>query len=134
VDDLFERLFRDPWGTSLAESAFGGFGAGPPLDVSETDKQLTLRFELPGVKPDDVEINVSGSVLTLRGEKSESREEKSATCTYSERSYGSFSRSVQLPSTVDPDKVEATYKDGVLSVTLGKHPGAQPKRITVKSG
>lgn len=133
LETLFERLVRDPFaGLSLAARDWG-FGRGPTMDISEDEQHVTMRFELPGVTPEDIELNVSGNVLTLSGEKSEQREEKKEDCTYSERSFGRFSRSVQLPSTVNPDKVDAQFKHGVLTVKLEKRPEARPKRITVRA-
>jgi HSP20 family protein len=133
-DELFDRFFRDPWGLELADW-FGGEGAwGPRLDLSESDKEVTIRAELPGIEPDDVEINVTGNVLTLRGEKKQEHEEKKRDYHYVERQYGSFHRSVQLPAGVDPDKVDAAYKNGVLTVTIAKRPDALPKKIKVKQG
>jgi HSP20 family protein len=90
-------------------------------------------MELPGVRPEDVDIRITGGVLTIRGEKREEKEEKNKNLHFTERSFGSFQRSVQLPSTVDPDKVEATFKNGVLTVTVAKHADAKPKRIKVRN-
>lgn len=128
-DDLVRRVWNDPW--SIAN--LGGESM-PRMDMSETDDDVMLRFELPGVKAEEVDISMSGNVLTLRGEKSETREEKRGNCTYSERSFGSFSRSVQIPTTVNPESVEATYNDGVLTVRLAKSPEARPRKITVRRG
>jgi HSP20 family protein len=128
MDDLFGR-FMGPMGSGI------GQGLGwPSLDMAETDKDITVTAELPGVDPKEIEINVTGTVLTLRGEKKNEHEEESSDYHYVERHYGSFHRSVQLPSSVESDKVDATYKDGVLTVRMPKHPGARPKKITVKSG
>ncbi len=133
-DELFERFFRDPWGLELP-GWFGGEGTwGPRLDLAESDKEVTIRAELPGIDPDDVEINVTDNVLTLRGEKKREHEEKERDYHYVERQYGNFHRSVQLPAGVDPDKVEASYKNGVLTVTIAKRPDALPKKIKVKQG
>lgn len=129
MDSLFDRFFGDPWG-GLREFGLGG---GPTMDVAETEDEVTLKFELPGVSPEDIEVNVSGSVLTLTGEKREQHEDKRENCCYSERSFGRFSRSVQLPGTVDPGKVDASFKNGVLTVTIEKHPEAKPKRIAVRN-
>jgi HSP20 family protein len=129
-DQLFNQFFRDPWGGDLAERTFG---VGPRMDLAETENEITLRFDLPGVTPEDVDISVSGGMLTLRGEKRDEKEQKSGDYVYAERSVGAFSRSVQLPSTVDPDKIDASYKNGVLTVTLAKHADAKPKRIPVRS-
>ena len=104
------------------------------MDLAESNDDVTVRIELPGVNPEDVEISVSGNVLSVRGEKQQDREEKRRDYLYAERAFGSFARSVTLPSSVDPDKVDATYKDGVLTVKLAKRADAKPKRIPVRTG
>lgn len=134
MDHLFERFMRDPFGMDLSRdlAPLGGFAFGPAIDVEESDKEVTVRAELAGVDPKDVEINVSGTTLTLKGEKKQEREEKKKDYHFMERRYGSFHRSIQLPSSIDPDKVDATYKNGVLTVAIQKRPEARPKRIEVK--
>ena len=128
VENVFERFMRDPW------SAMGAGGLEfPQLDVTECDDDVCVRAELPGVRPEDVNIEVTGNTLRLSGEKAEEREEKRGGTRYSERRFGSFSRIVQLPTQVDPDHVDATFKDGVLSVRLNKHAEARPRRIPVKA-
>ena len=130
MDQLFDQFFRDPWGAMFR----GGWGHALPVDVSETDKEVCVTAELPGIDPKDVDINVSGNILSISGEKKEEREEKERNYQFMERSFGRFQRSIELPSSVDPDKVEATYKNGTLTVTLAKKPEAQRKRIEVKRG
>jgi HSP20 family protein len=83
--------------------------------------------------PKDINISATGDVLTVSGEKKREREEKEHDYHLAERSYGKFSRSVRLPSTVNPDRVEASYKDGILTLTLGKKEQAKTKRIEVKA-
>jgi HSP20 family protein len=129
MDELFDQFIRDPWG-SLAK----GVGAGPLMDVAETDKEVTVSAELPGVDPKDIDIDVTGDMLTVRGEKKQEHEEKDRNYTFVERSFGRFQRSIQLPSSVDPDKVEATCRNGTLTITLSKKPDAQRKKIQVKEG
>ena len=131
MDDVLRRFWNDPWGAG-AELAGGSLLGTPRMDMTETDEHVLLRFELPGVTANDVDIRVSGNTLTLRGEKSDAKEEKRGDCTYSERSYGSFSRSVELPTSVNAENVDATYKDGVLSVRLAKLPNAKARKIAVR--
>jgi len=133
VDHVFERFFRDPWCTGLWDSLWPSVGVSPRMDLAESENDVTVTAELPGIDPKDVELNVTGNVLTIRGEKKQEKEERKRNYHSVERQYGGFQRSIQLPSTVDADKVDATYKDGILTVTLAKHPEARPKRITVKS-
>lgn len=130
MDDWLNRLWQDPW--SPWPENTGLSLAAPRMDMTETDEELALSFELPGVNADDVNISVSGNVLTLRGEKGEAKEEKHGEYTYRERIFGSFSRSVQLPTSVNADKVDATFKDGVLTVKLAKRAEAKPRKIAVR--
>jgi HSP20 family protein len=132
MDHAFERFWRDPWSASFADVFPTRASLGLRLNLAESDNDVTVSAELPGVDPKDVDISVSGNTLTIHGEKKEEKEDKKKDYHYVERSYGSFHRSVQLPSSVDPNKVDATYKNGVLTVTLAKHAEARPRRITVK--
>ncbi len=132
MDTLFDRFFRDPWGNAGLDWPPAGL-ATPRTDLADTENAVTVTIELPGVKPEDVDIRITGGVLTIRGDKREEKEEKKKSVHFTERSFGSFQRSIQLPSTVDPEKVDATFKDGVLTVALAKHAGAKPKRIKVRN-
>lgn len=130
MDTLFDRFFRDPFGAF--DLAFQGSGVAPRMDLVEDENELRVAVELPGVDPKDVEIDVSGGRLTIRGEKKHEKQEKRADYHYVERQFGSFQRSLMLPSTVDPDKVEATHANGVLTIRLAKHPDAKPRKIKVR--
>jgi len=132
VDSLFERFLRDPWWEEPSELLPARLGWGPRLDLAESDDEVTVKLELPGVDPKEVEINVTGNVLSVRGEKKQEHEEKEKNYRRVERRYGAFHRSIQLPGTVDPDKVDAQYKNGLLTITLGKREDLRPKRIAVR--
>lgn len=133
MDDIFDRFWRDPWSTNLVDMAMPRSGFSLRTNLAETDDELTITAELPGVDPKDVDISVSGNTLQIRGEKKEEKQDRKKAYHYVERSYGSFQRSIALPSSVDPDKVDASYRNGILTVTLQKRPDAKPKRIAVKS-
>jgi HSP20 family protein len=105
----------------------------PAVDVSETGDKITVKAEIPGMEAKDIEISMVGDTLTLKGEKKAEREEKEENYHMVERSYGSFSRTMKLPATVDADKVEATYKNGVLTVVLPKKEEVKPKAIEIKA-
>ena len=107
----------------------------PAVNVEETAEELLLTAELPGMKSDDIELEVENNVLTLRGEKTEIREEGAEAKKYHlwERRYGSFQRSFTLPRTVKPESIEAEFEDGVLHVRLPKVPEAKGRRIEVKA-
>jgi HSP20 family protein len=106
----------------------------PQMDVSETGEQVEITAELPGLDADDVEVSLDGDVLTIQGEKTLQREEDERDYHVVERSQGSFSRSIRLPFEVDPDQIQAAFKDGVLTITVPKPADAQNRvhRIGVK--
>jgi len=129
IDRLFEGVNRG----FPSFPAFSGAGANlPRMDVSETDKAIEIEAELPGLETKDVQINLSDNVLTIRGEKKNEREEKDKDYHLVERSYGSFSRSVELPQGVKPEDVSAEIAKGVLKVTVKKPAPKQSKQIEIK--
>lgn len=130
MDRLFERFFQEPW-TALTE-AFAPARAWMPLvDVLDSEKEVTVRAEVPGLGPQDVEVTLSGNTLVLRGEKKEEREERGQAYYRAERRYGAFQRAIPLPAGVDPDQVSAEYDKGILTVRIAKKEEAKPKRIEV---
>ena len=127
MNRLFDDFFR---GFDLpTPSRLGWSGSWPNVEVSETDKEVTVVAELPGLEQKDVEVTLSDGVLTLKGEK---RQESNGSL-YSERWHGSFQRSLQLGPEIDPEKVTASFKNGVLTIALAKRPEAQSqvKRIPI---
>lgn len=134
MDRVFER-FHHGWPSLPGFTAFAERGAVmPSLDVKETDTAITVEAELPGVDEKDVTLTVKDGVLTIKGEKRESKEEKGENRHYVERSFGSFLRSIPLPDSVDDSKVEARFDRGVLTITAQKRPEAlrAEKRIEIK--
>ena len=105
----------------------------PAFDVSETEKELIVKAEVPGIDKKDIDISLSDGVLTIKGEKRLEREDKNEHYYTAERRYGAFSRTMPLPVEVDTNKVDATYKEGVLKITLPKSETAKAKKIEVKS-
>ena len=129
-DDFFSSgrsLLRDFWGNGGHDRAFMF-----PLDVRETDDRVFVDAELPGVDPKDVQVKVEGNTLQISGERKHEKEEKTKEVHRVERSYGRFLRQIELPWGADPEKVEATYKNGILTVNIGKREEAKPKTIQVK--
>lgn len=126
VDRLFEEFTR-------GFPSLGKFDLMPSTDVTETDKEIEVTAELPGLEDKDVEINYADGVLTIRGEKKAEKEEKNKTRHVIERSYGSFSRTLDLPAGVDPNKIRATINKGVLKVIVEKPAAKEVKKIEVKA-
>lgn len=120
----------------LFEGMFGEFperGWYPIVDIAERDDAFVIKAELPGVRPEDVKLNMANNVLTMYGEKQQEQEKKDQNYYRIERTYGTFQRSFTFPSTVDADKINASYKDGVLTVTLPKAEQARPKQIPISA-
>jgi HSP20 family protein len=104
----------------------------PSVDLYEGKEEVVLKAEVPGLSKEDIKIDLTDSMVTISGEKKKELEVKEEAYTYSERSYGSFSRSLQLPCAVKADKVKATFKNGILEVKLPKTEDAKKRHVTVK--
>ena len=129
MERMFEDFSRDTgWGPAMT-----GMAAAPRIDVSETDAELKIEAEMPGVDEKDVEVVLSDGRLTIRGEKKHEKDEKKKDYHLVERSYGSFARSIGLPFAADPGKVKADFAKGVLTVTVPKPPEikAKEKKIPI---
>lgn len=124
-----DRLFEDTFGGDARRT-----GWVPAVDIREDSKEIALEIELPGIKPSDVEVTAENGVLTIRGEKqSTSTEGSEGRYHVLERSYGSFTRSFQLPTGVDEQRIDADFADGVLIVRIPKAALAQPRRIEIRN-
>lgn len=130
INRMFDHLFREssPEGDTLANSAWM-----PSVDIEEQDDRYTVQVELPGVAKDDVKIVLQDNILTVRGEKKpQQKQSKSGTYQRVERLYGSFQRSFTLPIPVRGDAIEASFKDGILTISVPKAEEARTKQIEVK--
>ena len=126
--DDFNRMVRQFFGDSDASLA-GAFS--PALDVEENEDGFTLHVELPGVAPDQVDVSIEENVLTIAGQRDFYSDASAEGFKRIERRFGRFHRAVRLPDRVDPDRIEASYKDGMLTVTVPKAESAKPRRIQV---
>lgn len=129
MDRLFEDSFVRP---SRALGALGEVAA-PALDIYQTDDDVVVKAAVPGLKPEDVSIDITGDTLTIKGESKAEQEIKREDYLYQERRYGAFSRTVILPGGLRSDKAEATIDDGILTLTIPKAEETKPKAITVKA-
>jgi HSP20 family protein len=132
IDRLFDSFVREPLGGvdwPLASEQ----GWTPAIDIAEDEKEITVRAEMPGMAPEDLDVSISGSQLVLAGEKRESTEKKGKDFYHAESRYGAFHRSIPLPAAVDAESVEAEYANGVLVIRLKKSPSAPVKRVDVKT-
>ncbi|MBA4743167.1 MAG: Hsp20/alpha crystallin family protein [Azoarcus sp.] len=132
MEDFFDRYFRNAGlPVSMGREAITGGDWSPRVDISETNNEFLIKAELPDVMKDDMHVSVDNGVLTLRGEKKQEKEEKGKKYHRVERHYGSFSRSFSLPENVDANAIKATFRDGVLNVTLPKTAKKSAKAIKV---
>ena len=129
INRAFDNFVR---GGVQADESFMTSYWTPAVDIAEQENEYTVKMELPGVNKEDVKINLESNILTIKGEKKQEKEEKDKNLHRVERSYGSFQRSFTLPTTVKSDKIDAVFKDGVLSISLPKAEEAKPKQIEVK--
>ena len=140
VERDMERMFEDFWTRPW-------FGLGwprrfraleevapraPAIEIYEEKDDVVVKAELPGMKKEDLELNISDNLLTIKGEKKKEEEVKEKGYYYSERSYGSFTRTVEIPKDVQTDKVKASFKDGVLEIRLPKTEEAKRKEVKIK--
>jgi len=136
MNSLFDDFFS---GFDAAPRALGagGFGAfTPSVDVKESDKDFIIRAELPGVEEKDIEVTLSGDMVTIKGEKKGEKEDKGKNYYYMERSYGSFNRVIPLAAETDAGKASASFKNGVLNITVPKSQSAKAKgtKVPIKAG
>jgi len=135
MDRLLDRFVREPLASLEDQWPRGTEGRlSPAIDVSESATDITVRAELPGVEPSELDVSVSGNRLTIAGEKKETAEHSGRDYFQQETRYGAFRRSITLPEEIDPEKVEASFDSGVLTLTLPKHQDSPPKRIDIKVG
>jgi HSP20 family protein len=127
--DEMERFFREGFGGGHDLAAAGW---SPESDLEENDDSYVLHVELPGVKPEDISVSVEDGVLTVTGERRFYDEKETEGFRRIERRFGSFHRSLQLPGTIDTDQVTASYRDGVLGVTVPKAEDTKPHRVKVE--
>jgi HSP20 family protein len=135
LQDRMNRLFNEQVANygSNEESLFAG-SFTPAVDVYEDEQAIQLKFEVPGIDEKDIDIRLENQVLTVRGERKLEKETKEENFRRVERRYGSFTRSFNLPNTVDSESVHAAYDKGVLSVRLPKKEAAKPKQIKINVG
>ncbi len=132
LQDRMNRLFRDSFGEG--QDALTATNFAPAVDVYEDEHNVTLKIEVPGIDEKDIDVRIENSTLTVHGERKYEKDEKEENYRRIERQYGSFTRSFTLPSTVDADKVSASYEKGVLKIALAKKAEAKPKQIKVNVG
>lgn len=128
----FNQLFDWPFDGKFFDMADDGTWT-PRVDVTEDSDRFQVRVDLPGMKKEEIQVTIDGNTLTVHGERAQEKETKDSGVYRQERFTGKFSRSLVLPAKVDAQKVEATYNDGVLQITVAKSDAAKPKQIPIQS-
>ena len=130
----FDRVFDDFLGEyfSSGKEGTGDLAFFPPVDIKENKESINVTMEIPGVKKDDISIEINDNILSIRGHREFKKEEEGETHHRIERSYGSFVRSFSLSCPVEKEKIEASYRDGLLALNLPKCEEAKPKKIAIK--
>jgi HSP20 family protein len=135
LQDRINRVFRESYGHgSGQDESLTTSGFAPAVDVYEDEHNVTLKIEVPGIDEKDIDVRLENNTLTVHGERKIEKEEKEENYRRVERQYGSFTRTFTLPTTVDSEKVSATYDKGVLKIALPKKAEAKPKQIKVNVG
>ena len=125
-------LFQESFNRSLGETGIRPWA--PAVDVVESENDLSFTVDLPGMKQEDIDVHLENGTLTIKGQRKFEHEENKKGYHRIERSYGSFSRAFALPDTVDAEKVDASYKDGVLTIKAAKQEAAKPRSVKVAVG
>jgi len=132
LDDAFDRVFDRAWNDfHLGLGLRPQLAEWPAIDMAEDDKAMTLRVDVPGMDPKDLQVELTGGTLTIRGSRQDEWSDNEQGVYRRERRYGSFVRSVPLPAYIDADKLEARYDKGTLTLTAPKIPGHGPRRVRV---
>ncbi|SRR5690554_2956340 len=131
-EDLWESIWRDAW-SMFDRDDLTGRNLIPAMDVVENDNSVEIRVDLPGMDPERVNVEVEGDTLTISGEMGDTIEREGERYHYRERSVGSFKRTLRLPDYVNAEKCEASFKNGVLNLTLPKREESKPRRIQVQT-
>lgn len=142
LDRVFDGFFRGDRGDARDWKGWGEIdrllspvaGWGPAVDLCESEDNITVKAELPGLAPEGIQLQVSGGLLTISGEKKDEYEDPRSGYQRIERRFGAFSRSIQLPSEVEAEKAEAQFHNGVLTVVLPKSAESTARKITIKPG
>ena len=130
--EAMDRLFDDAFTRPLSIRD-GWSMATPAIDMYQTDNEVVVKASIPGIKAEDVQINVTGDVLTVKGEVKQENEQKDRAWHIREQRFGSFERSIALPTDVKSDKAEAVFENGILTITLPKADEVKPKTINIKA-
>ncbi|NPA91289.1 MAG: Hsp20/alpha crystallin family protein [Chloroflexi bacterium] len=131
--DVMDRLMAEAFAPIVERTSLESFALIPRVDMYETDDEIVVKAVMPGVKPEDLDITITGNVLSIKGEVKEEKEEEDVNYIRKERIYGTFRRDLTLPVEVDVDKAKAEFENGILILHLPKVEAAKPKRLEIKT-
>jgi HSP20 family protein len=134
LQNRINRVFRESYSPEGQDETLTTSSFAPAVDVYEDEHSVTLKIEVPGIEEKDIDVRIENNTLTVHGERKIEKEEKEENYRRVERQYGSFTRTFNLPTTVDSEKVSANYDKGVLKIALPKKAEAKPKQIKVNVG
>ena len=126
-DDLFNELYSLP--TSFLSKS--GVDLSPRIDISETDAAYKIEAELPGINQKEIDVKIDNNILTIKGKKEDIKEEKEKNYHLRERYYGAFQRSISLPNNIEPEKIKASFENGVLNISVPQNDKRTPKKIEI---
>jgi HSP20 family protein len=132
-DSIFDDLFNELYSLPTSFLSKSGMDLSPRIDISETDNEYKIEAELPGINQKEIDVKIDNNILTIKGKKEDVKEEKEKNYHLRERYYGAFQRSISLPNNIEPEKIKASFENGVLNISVPKSDKRTPKKIEISS-
>lgn len=130
-DSIFDDLFNELYSLPTSFLSKSGMDLSPRIDISETDNEYKIEAELPGINQKEIDVKIDNNILTIKGKKEDIKEEKEKNYHLRERYYGAFQRSISLPNNIEPEKIKASFENGVLNISVPKSDKRAPKKIEI---
>jgi len=130
-DSIFDDLFHELYSLPTSFLSKSGMDLSPRIDISETDGEYKIEAELPGINQKEIDVKIDNNILTIKGKKEDVKEEKEKNYHLRERYYGAFQRSISLPNNIEPEKIKASFENGVLNISVPKSDKRTPKKIEI---
>ncbi len=130
-DSIFDDLFNELYSLQTSFLSKSGMDLSPRIDISKTDNEYKIEAELPGVQQKEIDVKIDNNILTIKGKKEDIKEEKEKNYHLRERYYGAFQRSISLPNNIEPEKIKASFENGVLNISVPKSDKRTPKKIEI---
>lgn len=130
-DSIFDDLFNELYSLPTSFLSKSGMDLSPRIDISETDNEYKIEAELPGINQKEIDVKIDNNILTIKGKKEDIKEEKEKNYHLRERYYGAFQRSISLPNNIEPEKIKASFENGILNISVPKSDKRTPKKIEI---